>query len=113
MRKLSSSVALFPRPCSSDGWLKSSPDSGCGVGRSEKSAESDYLFDLRCCGLVVDASRQGNLTRFINHAPHPTANAVAALGLVGGVRKVGVRAARAVLEGEEVLLDYGRTWWRS
>ena len=93
--------------------MKSSPDSGCGVGRSEKSAESDYLFDLRCCGLVVDASRQGNLTRFINHAPHPTANAVAALGLVGGVRKVGVRSARAVLEGEEVLLDYGRTWWRS
>ena len=78
-----------------------------------KKIQWTTLIGSQPCGLVVDASRQGNLTRFINHAPHPTANAVAALGLVGGVRKVGVRAARVVLEGEEVLLDYGRTWWRS
>ena len=68
---------------------------------------SEYTFELRCCGLVVDSEERGNLTRFINHAPAPHSNVFAMVVIVGGLRKIALRALREVQPDEELLLDYG------
>ena len=68
-----------------------------------------YAFSLKCCGLVVDASEQGNLTRFINHAAPPRSNVYASLMVLEGLRKVVLRAGRRLRQGEELLLNYGFT----
>lgn len=68
---------------------------------------SEYTFELYCGGLVVDAARRGNLTRFINHATPPRSNVLASVVVVDGLRKVVLRASRDVAIGTELLLDYG------
>ena len=79
------------------------------VIRGDDAECRDFLFDLQCCGLVVDASLQGNLTRFINHAGLPRNNVYAAVVVAGGARKVRLWTTRVVKEGEELLLNYGFT----
>lgn len=80
-----------------------------GVVRPLDSCRKDasFAFDLKCCGLCVDASEDGNLTRFINHALPPANNVAATVVAEAGVRKVVLSATREVLPGHELLLDYG------
>jgi SET domain-containing protein len=77
--------------------------------------ECRYTFQLYCGGLVVDAARCGNMTRFINHARPPRSNTIAAIAVANGVRKVVLRASRDIDSGDELLLDYGydRDGWIS
>ena len=56
---------------------------------------------------MVDAARQGNTTRFINHAEPPRSNVIASLTTANGLRKVVLRASRDIESGDELLLDYG------
>jgi SET domain-containing protein len=52
----------------------------------------------------VDASRKGNLARFINHSCNP--NAVTQKWSVQGELRVGIFAARDISNGEEITFDY-------
>lgn len=70
-------------------------------------SRSEYTFELYCGGLVVDAARRGNTTRFINHAEPPRSNVIASLTTANGLRKVVLRASRDIESGDELLLDYG------
>ena len=72
---------------------------------SGSAVSRGYTFELRCCGLVVDAASNGNLTRFINHAVAP--NVFATIVIVGGLRKIALRALCMIEADEELLLDYG------
>ena len=81
------------------------PVSSPSIRRSRD--DGAYFFDLNCHGLVVDASRRGNLSRFINHAASPSNNVLARVTAAGGLRKILLYAACSVDEGEALLLDYG------
>lgn len=70
-------------------------------------SRSEYTFELYCGGLVVDAARRGNTTRFINHSTPPRSNVIANLTTANGLRKVVLRASRDIESGDELLLDYG------
>eukprot|EP01043_Picozoa_sp_COSAG02_P048212 COSAG02_NODE_4715_length_5063_cov_2.229452_5_plen_151_part_00 len=77
------------------------------IVRPELSEEECmYTFDLYCGGLVVDAARRGNTTRFINHARPPRSNVIAIIAVANGVRKVMLRASCDIGSGKELLLDY-------
>jgi hypothetical protein len=77
------------------------------IVRAELSGEECmYTFELYCGGLVVDAARRGNTTRFINHARPPRSNVIASIAVANGVRKIVLRASCDIGSGKELLLDY-------
>jgi hypothetical protein len=72
-----------------------------------RKRKSEYLFNLGS-GLTIDASRQGNATRFMNHSSDEYACNVSAM-IVNhrGTRRVVFHAKRPILCGEEMMYDYG------
>lgn len=67
--------------------------------------ERSYLFDLNE-DAVVDAMRNGNKSKFVNHKS-PEQNCRAKVLNVGGVHHIGIWAERDVAVGEELSFDYG------
>jgi len=67
------------------------------------SEQFHYIFDLKC-GLQIDASAAGNLTRFMNHHDQQSGNANVRAALINdyGVRRVVFRADRNIACGEEM-----------
>jgi len=59
----------------------------------------------------VDSARVGNETRYINHGRGDKANAHAEKRLVFGVPRIGFWALQNIKAGDEVLFDYGETYW--
>lgn len=55
-------------------------------------------------GLVIDAHRMGNMSRFINHACEP--NCTVDKWLVNGYHRAGLFALRDIAAGEELTFDY-------
>ncbi|KAB5536105.1 set domain-containing protein, partial [Coniochaeta sp. 2T2.1] len=62
-----------------------------------------YIMELKA-GWYIDASKKGNLARFINHSCDP--NCRADKWSVGGTERIGIFAERAVQRGEELTFDY-------
>ncbi|EFC50365.1 predicted protein, partial [Naegleria gruberi] len=64
---------------------------------------SSYLFRLDN-DLIIDATKRGNLARFINHSCDP--NCCARIIEVDKQKKVCIYALRKILVGEEITYDY-------
>jgi hypothetical protein len=70
----------------------------CGDGIA-----SSYLFRLDDI-MVIDASQQGNLARFINHSCDP--NCVAKTITLNGSKRIVMYAKKHIRAGEEITYDY-------
>jgi SET domain-containing protein len=64
---------------------------------------SSYLFRLDE-DAILDATKIGNLARFINHCCDPTCNAKVIN--VDGVKKIVIYAKEGIDEGQEITYDY-------
>lgn len=64
---------------------------------------SSYLFRLDGI-MVIDASQQGNLARFINHSCDP--NCVAKTITLNGSKRIVMYAKKSLRAGEEITYDY-------
>ncbi len=77
--------------------------------------QGDYRFQYpslseRKTHFVVDAEKQGNWTRYINHSETPN---VIAVGVYSeGLLKTAIWTSRKIEKGEEVTIDYGPTYWK-
>eukprot|EP00300_Choanocystis_sp_HF-7_P022246 c21430_g1_i1.p1 GENE.c21430_g1_i1~~c21430_g1_i1.p1 ORF type:complete len:404 (+),score=109.79 c21430_g1_i1:92-1213(+) len=69
----------------------------------EKGIGSSYLFRIDE-HTIIDATRKGNLARFINHCCDP--NCYAKVIQVGDEKRIVIYSKRDILEGEEVTYDY-------
>lgn len=80
-----------------------------GVGYDARRLS--YLFGLNK-EWVIDATRMGNKTRFINHAKSEAGgtNCFARVLFVQGEYRIEFRATRNILIGEELLFDYGTSF---
>lgn len=61
--------------------------------------------------LYVDALEVGNYVRLVNHSPFP--NIEAEIRFVRGQPEVVYRATRTILPGEQLLVNYHKTYWGS
>lgn len=93
-----------------------------GLVKLQQGADSShYLVEVhdRHTGFQfdLDAEHYGNETRFINDykgvAEHPNVAFVLYHAQATGELSVGVVTQRALQHGEEILVDYGRQFWRS
>ncbi|KAJ3356844.1 hypothetical protein HDU83_009656 [Entophlyctis luteolus] len=64
---------------------------------------SSYLFRIDDDN-IIDATKSGNLARFINHCCDPNCNAK--IITVDGQKKIVIYANKSVAEGEEITYDY-------
>ncbi|EPX71846.1 histone lysine methyltransferase Set1 [Schizosaccharomyces octosporus yFS286] len=62
-----------------------------------------YLFRIDE-DIIVDATKKGNIARFINHSCAP--NCIARIIRVEGKRKIVIYADRDIMQGEELTYDY-------
>jgi SET domain/AWS domain len=67
--------------------------------------ERHFYFMELTSKLYIDASRQAQITRFINHSCNP--NAATQKWNADGEPRIGIFAHRKILAGEEVTFDYG------
>ena len=78
-------------------------------GRSPSAAElasaSTYMFTLdHTSGTIVDATKKGNTTRWVNHSCEP--NCATRCVVLDGKRRVVLYSSRNVEAGEELTYDY-------
>jgi len=74
-------------------------------GRYEKQGiGSSYLFRIDQEGGVVDATKCGNLARFINHSCDP--NCYAKIITIDGEKKIVIYSKQPIACGEEITYDY-------
>ncbi|CEP02621.1 hypothetical protein PBRA_002587 [Plasmodiophora brassicae] len=64
---------------------------------------SSYFFKVDD-DMIIDATKQGNLARYINHSCMP--NCKARVVTVGTTRRIAIYALRAIRPGEELSYDY-------
>ena len=88
-------------------------------GTGEEGAQSEYaaaVFKSAVWSPVIDAAEAGNETRFINdYRRHPQGrpNCCFSQTYLAGRPALVVVVVEDVGEGEELLIDYGDTFWRS
>ena len=58
----------------------------------------------------IDAFEYGSVARLINHSTTP--NCIFKRVLLGGLMRVLCCTSRCVIEGEELTLNYGSSYWR-
>lgn len=71
--------------------------------REQKKNPHFYLMTLRS-NLLLDATRKGNLSRFMNHSCAP--NCVTQKWIVNGRLRIGIFAKRPIRKGVELTFDY-------
>ncbi|KAI8899994.1 histone methyltransferase, partial [Globomyces pollinis-pini] len=64
---------------------------------------SSYLFRIDE-DMIIDATKQGNIARLINHCCDP--NCSAKVINIEGTKRIVIYANRDILEGEEITYDY-------
>ncbi|TFK32705.1 hypothetical protein BDQ12DRAFT_739238 [Crucibulum laeve] len=69
----------------------------------------NYVFQLKN-SLSIDAAKAGNETRYINHSSKP--NCWTKILSVNGEHRIGVFAAQSIKAGSEILIDYGKEFFR-
>jgi hypothetical protein len=75
------------------------------TSETPKAKKIRHFYTLTLTGNeCIDASRKGNLARFINHSCNP--NAITQKWLVLGEIRVGIFALRDIKKGEEITFDY-------
>lgn len=82
-----------------------------GLARACKDSDctNAYVFNY-VHGAVIDASKRGNFSRFINHSEH-NPNARYMRLLVDGVVHVILLAHEPIAKDEQILFDYGPDYW--
>ncbi|CAD5214041.1 unnamed protein product [Bursaphelenchus okinawaensis] len=73
------------------------------VGYTKRGIGSSYLFRLDS-DFVIDATKSGNVARFINHSCSP--NCYAKILNVGTQKKICIYGKRFISKGEEITYDY-------
>lgn len=77
--------------------------------REESGTDVSYLFDVNL-DTVIDATRKGNVSRFINHS-RESANCEPHVKYVNGDYRIAFYALRDLEYGEELLFDYKYDKW--
>lgn len=86
--------------------------------KTTHTSQSNYTFISQkdCLQLRLDARKQGNITRFINHAPKEldppqkafiTANIESLTYEINGIEVIVYSTTKDIMEGEQLLVDYG------
>ncbi len=70
----------------------------------------EYAIDTLDTGYVIDAEKQGNHTRFINHSDDP--NLLSRWLLIDGLPRIIFFTKRQILPNEELTVDYGPHYWQ-
>ena len=86
-----------------------------GEVRCRKRADkhNHYCFDYSIgekSPFLIDAEKQGNLTRFINHSARPNLEPIAVLSQ--GAMHLILQTKRAIAKGEQLTYDYGEDYWK-
>lgn len=79
-----------------------------------KKQDNPYAFEYPASAfkkIYIDASRNGNITRFINHKLPPNVEPTALLA--GGVLHIVLISILPIAAGEELGYDYGEDYWKS
>lgn len=99
-----------------------------GVKKMDDISDASYAFNYRrdCLKMYSDAREYGNLARFINHAPDPNkdqkltkqstfldANVHTTSNYINGIEIIVFAANRDISPGEQLLVDYGKIFFRS
>jgi hypothetical protein len=83
------------------------------ANRGIKDRENDYIFGYMVgkfgAPWIIDASKKGNFTRFLNHSFNPN---ISSRGIVvDGLYRVIFFANKAIAKDEQLTYDYGPTYW--
>lgn len=82
--------------------------------RKRERSPNDYIFDYSAghsnTRFVIDASHQGNLTRFINHSNNP--NLLSRWVVRDGICHIIFFAKKKIAAHEQITYDYGDYFWR-
>lgn len=86
-----------------------------GEVRKRKRADkhNHYCFDYSIgekSPFLIDAEKQGNLTRFINHSSRPNLEPAAVFS--EGAMHLILVSKRPIAKGEQLTYDYGEEYWR-
>ncbi len=82
-----------------------------GLARALKDADCSNLYVFNYVhNAIIDASKRGNISRFINHSEHG-ANSRYMRVLLDGVVHVILLAERTIRKDEQILLNYGADYW--
>lgn len=84
-----------------------------GLARLWRNSDftNPYVFNY-VEGAIVDASKRGNFTRFINHA-NQLANARYMRVIVDGVVHIIILAYQKIAKDEQILFNYGEQYWEN
>lgn len=78
--------------------------------------ESPYLFDYKIAGrssrFLIDATKQGNFTRFINHSHH-TPNVSVIEVVIDGFSHIVLLSNQLIHPGDELTFDYSEDYWET
>jgi hypothetical protein len=79
----------------------------------KKDKDNSYIFEYAIdtfdTGYVIDAQKQGNHTRFINHSDQP--NLISRWLLIDNLPRIIFFTNRRVEKDEELTVDYGPYYW--
>ena len=97
-----------------------------GVKTTCKPHKLDYTFKIQgdCLNMYQDSRQQGNITRFINHAPPANKpkimsqkpafleeNIISTSHFILGIEVVVYSVCKEILPGEQLLVDYGANYF--
>lgn len=74
----------------------------------ETEGEPNFYFMQLTKDLIIDATRNAGIFRYINHSCDP--NSIAEKCIAGSELRVEIIAMKAISKGEEINFDYGVQW---
>ncbi|KAI1723753.1 SET domain-containing protein [Ditylenchus destructor] len=94
-----------------------------GVLRKSKKAKENaeehnpfvyvFNFGFENKAFDIDASKMGNVARFVNHSCEPNLHAIVTVCGPRIVPRIMFFSMRFIPKGEELTIDYGEQWWRN